>query len=150
MAHSWGSINLEDINSEKSYDKNKAYIQSKLANVLFTRSLAQRLEGLPRLGPSLGRKSLLVSVIHTLSCRHWCDDVFPPPWSRPDRFMASSERPPTSGHEDGQPVHQELNPGSSDDHLLRCGTLTGQRERQILQVSIPAGSFSFSEEINWT
>ncbi|CAN9506421.1 unnamed protein product [Ophioblennius macclurei] len=45
MAHSWGSINLEDINSEKSYDKNKAYAQSKLANVLFSRSLAKRLEG---------------------------------------------------------------------------------------------------------
>lgn len=49
--------------------------------------------------------------------------------------MASSEWPPTSGHEDGQPIHQELNPGSSDDHLLRSGTITGQRERQILQVS---------------
>ncbi|XP_028289197.1 retinol dehydrogenase 12, like [Parambassis ranga] len=45
MAHAWGSINLEDINSEKSYDKSKAYSQSKLANVLFTRSLAKRLEG---------------------------------------------------------------------------------------------------------
>lgn len=46
MAHAWSSINLDDINSEKSYDKRKAYSQSKLANVLFTRSLARRLEGL--------------------------------------------------------------------------------------------------------
>lgn len=46
MAHSWGSINLEDINSEKGYEKKAAYAQSKLANVLFTRSLAKRLEGL--------------------------------------------------------------------------------------------------------
>lgn len=45
MAHAWSSINLEDINSEKSYDKRKAYSQSKLANVLFSRSLAKRLEG---------------------------------------------------------------------------------------------------------
>lgn len=45
VAHKFGSINLEDINSEKSYDKNGAYAQSKLANVLFTRSLAKRLEG---------------------------------------------------------------------------------------------------------
>lgn len=45
MAHTWGSINLEDINSEKSYDKRGAYSQSKLANVLFTRSLAKRLQG---------------------------------------------------------------------------------------------------------
>ncbi|XP_054478643.1 retinol dehydrogenase 12, like [Anoplopoma fimbria] len=45
MAHSWGSINLEDINSEKGYDKKAAYSQSKLANVLFTRTLAKKLEG---------------------------------------------------------------------------------------------------------
>ncbi|XP_008306374.1 retinol dehydrogenase 12-like [Cynoglossus semilaevis] len=45
MAHSWGVINLDDINSEKSYSDVKAYSQSKLANVLFTRSLAKRLEG---------------------------------------------------------------------------------------------------------
>ncbi|XP_057178952.1 retinol dehydrogenase 12, like isoform X2 [Triplophysa rosa] len=45
MAHQWGTIDLEDINSEKSYDKKKAYSQSKLANILFTRSLAKRLEG---------------------------------------------------------------------------------------------------------
>ncbi|KAM9839872.1 retinol dehydrogenase 12, like [Aulostomus maculatus] len=45
MAHAWGGINLEDINSEKHYDKSGAYAQSKLANVLFTRSLAKRLEG---------------------------------------------------------------------------------------------------------
>ncbi len=45
MAHQWGTINLEDLNSEKSYDKQKAYSQSKLANILFTRSLAKTLEG---------------------------------------------------------------------------------------------------------
>lgn len=45
MAHTWGSINLEDINSEKNYNKRAAYSQSKLANILFTRLLAKRLEG---------------------------------------------------------------------------------------------------------
>ncbi|XP_076014161.1 retinol dehydrogenase 12, like [Genypterus blacodes] len=45
MAHSWGSINLEDINSEKGYNTRTAYAQSKLANVLFTHSLAKRLQG---------------------------------------------------------------------------------------------------------
>ncbi|XP_018609724.1 retinol dehydrogenase 12 isoform X3 [Scleropages formosus] len=44
-AHTWGAINLDDINSEKSYDAKKAYGQSKLANILYTRSLAKRLEG---------------------------------------------------------------------------------------------------------
>ena len=45
MAHAWGAMNFDDLNSEKSYDKKTAYQQSKLANVLFTRSLAKKLEG---------------------------------------------------------------------------------------------------------
>jgi len=45
MAHAWGTMNFDDLNSEKSYDKGTAYQQSKLANVLFTRSLATKLEG---------------------------------------------------------------------------------------------------------
>lgn len=53
MAHAWSSVDLDDINSEKGYDKRKAYSQSKLANVLFSRSLAKRLEGLRRLSASI-------------------------------------------------------------------------------------------------
>ena len=45
VAHTWTGLNLDDINSEKSYDTMKAYGQSKLANVLFARSLAARLQG---------------------------------------------------------------------------------------------------------
>lgn len=45
VAHTWGSICLDDINSEKSYAPRRAYGQSKLANILFTRSLAKRLKG---------------------------------------------------------------------------------------------------------
>lgn len=45
MAHVRGKINKEDLNSEKSYDKGGAYAQSKLANILFTRELAKKLEG---------------------------------------------------------------------------------------------------------
>lgn len=45
IAHKRGEINTADINSEKSYDPAKAYEQSKLANVLFTRELARRLKG---------------------------------------------------------------------------------------------------------
>lgn len=45
IAHQWGSIDKDDLNSEKSYSKYKAYSQSKLANVLFTKALAKRLEG---------------------------------------------------------------------------------------------------------
>ncbi|XP_055038329.2 retinol dehydrogenase 12 isoform X1 [Misgurnus anguillicaudatus] len=45
VAHTWGSIRLDDINSEKSYSPRRAYGQSKLANILCTRSLAKRLQG---------------------------------------------------------------------------------------------------------
>ncbi|XP_055531684.1 retinol dehydrogenase 12-like [Wyeomyia smithii] len=45
LAHQYGSINKRDLNSEKSYNQVTAYCQSKLANVLFTRELAKRLEG---------------------------------------------------------------------------------------------------------
>uniref|UniRef100_A0A8C2ZYY7 Zgc:112332 n=1 Tax=Cyclopterus lumpus TaxID=8103 RepID=A0A8C2ZYY7_CYCLU len=45
VAHTWTGIRLDDINSERSYDTMRAYGQSKLANVLFARSLAKRLRG---------------------------------------------------------------------------------------------------------
>ncbi|XP_053684450.1 retinol dehydrogenase 13-like [Sabethes cyaneus] len=45
LAHTRGKINVQDLNSEKSYDRAAAYEQSKLANVLFTRELAKRLQG---------------------------------------------------------------------------------------------------------
>ena len=48
VAHTWTGLRLDDINSEQSYDNVKAYGQSKLANVLSTRSLAKRLRGKAR------------------------------------------------------------------------------------------------------
>lgn len=42
-AHNRGTIKLDDINSEKSYNKQGAYGQSKLANVLFTSKLHRML-----------------------------------------------------------------------------------------------------------
>lgn len=45
VAHTRGKINFDDLNSEKRYDPAEAYEQSKLANVLFTRELAKRIEG---------------------------------------------------------------------------------------------------------
>ncbi|KAH8370587.1 hypothetical protein KR093_004266 [Drosophila rubida] len=45
LAHTRGAININDLNSEKSYNEGDAYSQSKLANVMFTRELAKRLEG---------------------------------------------------------------------------------------------------------
>jgi len=40
-----GRIHFDDIMMEKNYDPFKSYCQSKLANVLFSRELAKRLEG---------------------------------------------------------------------------------------------------------
>ncbi|KAK2883661.1 hypothetical protein Q8A67_017298 [Cirrhinus molitorella] len=43
--YKYGSINFEDLNSEQNYNKAFCYSQSKLANLLFTRELARKLEG---------------------------------------------------------------------------------------------------------
>lgn len=40
-----GRINFDDLQSERSYDGGRAYAQSKLANILFSRQLAERLDG---------------------------------------------------------------------------------------------------------
>jgi retinol dehydrogenase 12 len=45
LFHWYGRINKDDLNSEKSYWRWIAYGQSKIANILFTRELARRLEG---------------------------------------------------------------------------------------------------------
>ncbi|XP_010730056.3 retinol dehydrogenase 13 [Larimichthys crocea] len=46
LAHLVGKIDFEDLNWEKKkFDTKRAYCQSKLANVLFTRELAKRLQG---------------------------------------------------------------------------------------------------------
>ena len=45
VGYKFGTINFDDLQGEKSYSKVKAYSQSKLANILFTRTLAERLKG---------------------------------------------------------------------------------------------------------
>ena len=52
--YKYGDINFEDLNSEQSYNKSFCYSRSKLANILFTRELARRLEG----------TSVTVNVLH--------------------------------------------------------------------------------------
>lgn len=44
-AHRQGKLDFEDLQAERGYGKIKAYCDSKLCNVLFTRELARRLEG---------------------------------------------------------------------------------------------------------
>nr|CAI5845776.1 unnamed protein product [Callosobruchus analis] len=48
-AHRRGKINKNDLNSDSTYNAFDAYAQSKLANILFTKELAKKLEGKARL-----------------------------------------------------------------------------------------------------
>ncbi len=45
LVHKWGKMDFDDLQGETRYDMDKAYNQSKLANVLFTYELARRLAG---------------------------------------------------------------------------------------------------------
>ncbi|XP_037048277.1 retinol dehydrogenase 12-like [Bradysia coprophila] len=63
--HKYGVIRKDDLNSEKSYNKYKAYFQSKLANVLFVKELSKRLEG-----TGVTVNSLHPGVVQTELMRH--------------------------------------------------------------------------------
>jgi NAD(P)-dependent dehydrogenase (short-subunit alcohol dehydrogenase family) len=41
----WGRIHFDDLQLVRDYNGTRAYLQSKLANIMFTRSLAEQLEG---------------------------------------------------------------------------------------------------------
>ncbi len=60
--HKRGKIEFDNLNSEKKYDKKEGYSNSKLANNLFARELARRLEGtgvcVHCLHPGMARTSL--------------------------------------------------------------------------------------------
>ena len=64
------AINFDDLNSEKSYNRMAAYGQSKLANILFTRSLAKRL-----VGTSVIANCLHPGVIRTELGRHFTSGI---------------------------------------------------------------------------
>ncbi|XP_071378562.1 retinol dehydrogenase 12 isoform X1 [Centroberyx affinis] len=65
LAHERGHIHFEDINLDKDYTREKSYSQSKLANVLFCRELAARLQD-----TGVTAYSLHPGVIHTELGRH--------------------------------------------------------------------------------
>jgi NAD(P)-dependent dehydrogenase (short-subunit alcohol dehydrogenase family) len=80
MAHIQGRMNWEDLNWEKSYNLYTAYGQSKLANVLHAKELANRLEGtgitVYVLHPGKYSPKKLVNIlVHTLN-------LFPEPLRR--------------------------------------------------------------------
>eukprot|EP00731_Ephydatia_muelleri_P018055 Em0011g95a len=68
-------INFDDLNSEKSYSPFLAYGQSKLANILFTRSLAKRLAG-----TSVIANCLHPGVIRTELGRHFFSGIKKMAW----------------------------------------------------------------------
>ena len=46
MSHCWNGFDLDDLNfKNRPYGKWKAYSQSKLCNIFFTKELAKRLQG---------------------------------------------------------------------------------------------------------
>jgi len=76
LGHIRGTINFDDINSEKAYRASRAYAQSKLANILFTNELHKRLEG-----SNVSVFSLHPGVIKTELARHWQKEVNPIKWN---------------------------------------------------------------------
>merc|ERR1719483_1932760 len=69
IAHNRGAIHWDDINFNKTpYDSSKAYAQSKLANILFTKELARRL-----VGSSVTAYALHPGVVATELWRHMGD-----------------------------------------------------------------------------
>lgn len=75
LAHEKGNIYFDDINLDKDYSPWKSYRQSKLANVLFTRELATRLQG-----TGVTTYSLHPGVIRTELGRHFWPTM--PLWKR--------------------------------------------------------------------
>ena len=65
LAHKRGDMDFDNLNSERSYAPWKAYGTSKLANILFTRSLAKRLQG-----TNVTTNSLHPGAIMTELARH--------------------------------------------------------------------------------
>lgn len=74
VAHSYGRMNFDDLNSTRSYQPFKAYQQSKLANVLFSKELARRLEGVRGPeggdGPAVTTYAVHPGVVKTELGRH--------------------------------------------------------------------------------
>ncbi|XP_075413192.1 retinol dehydrogenase 14 [Tenrec ecaudatus] len=128
--YKYGDINFEDLNSEQSYNKSFCYSRSKLANILFTRELARRLEGtnvtVNVLHPGIVRTNLgrhiniplLVKPLFNLVS--WAFFKTPAEGAQTSIFLASSpEIEGVSGKYFGDCKEEELLPKAVDELVAR-------------------------------
>lgn len=128
--YKYGDINFEDLNSEQSYSKSFCYSRSKLANILFTRELARRLEGtnvtVNVLHPGIVRTNLgrhihiplLVKPLFNLVS--WAFFKTPAEGAQTSIYLASSaEVEGMSGKYFGDCKEEELLPKATDESVAR-------------------------------
>lgn len=128
--YAYGDINFEDLNSEQSYNKRFCYSRSKLANILFTRELARRLEGtnvtVNVLHPGVVRTNLgrhihiplLAKPLYNLVS--WAFFKTPLEGAQTSIYLASSpEVEGVSGKYFGDCKEEELLPKAMDESVAR-------------------------------
>ncbi|XP_069802084.1 retinol dehydrogenase 14 [Dendropsophus ebraccatus] len=128
--YKYGEINFDDLNSEKSYSRSAGYSRSKLANILFTRELARRLEGtgvtVNCLHPGIVRTNLgrhiniPVLVKPLFNVVSWAFFKSPAEGAQTSVFLASSpEVEGVSGKYFGDCKEEDLLPKATDDLVAR-------------------------------
>ncbi|XP_069881144.1 retinol dehydrogenase 14 [Dipodomys merriami] len=128
--YKYGDINFEDLNSEQSYNKSFCYSRSKLANILFTRELARRLEGtnvtVNVLHPGVVRTNLGRHIHIPLLARplfslvSWAFFKSPLEGAQTSIYLASSpEVEGVSGRYFGDCKEEELLPKAMDESVAR-------------------------------
>ncbi|XP_077150120.1 retinol dehydrogenase 14 [Ranitomeya variabilis] len=128
--YKYGEINFDDLNSEKDYSRSFAYSRSKLANILFTRELARRLEGtgvtVNVLHPGIVRTNLgrhiniPVLVKPLFNMVSWAFFKSPAEGAQTSIFLACSpEVEGVSGKYFGDCKEEDLIPKAMDDLVAR-------------------------------
>ncbi|CAI5769399.1 Uncharacterized protein PODLI_1B020849 [Podarcis lilfordi] len=128
--YKYGEINFDDLNSELNYNKSFAYSRSKLANILFTRELARRLENtgvtVNVLHPGIVRTNLGRHIHIPLLAKplfnlvSWAFFKTPLEGAQTSIYLASSpEVEGVSGKYFGNCKEEQLLPNAMDDLVAR-------------------------------
>ncbi|XP_006269619.3 retinol dehydrogenase 14 [Alligator mississippiensis] len=128
--YKYGEINFDDLNSEMNYNKSFCYSRSKLANILFTKELARRLEGtgvtVNALHPGICRTNLGRHVNVPLLAKpllsfvSWAFFKTPLEGAQTSIYLASSpDVESVSGKYFGNCKEEELLPKAMDDLVAR-------------------------------